>query len=45
MHAHAMAGFFSQLMELEDDRVHELMQRWGLYFRTRPLAEKPHETA
>ena len=30
MHAHAMAGFFRQLMELEDERVEELMQRWGL---------------
>ena len=39
MHAHAMAGFFRQLMELEDDRVHEIMQRWGLYYRSRPLAE------
>ena len=39
MHAHAMAGFFRQLMALEDDRVHEIMQRWGLYYRSRPLAD------
>ena len=32
MHAHAMEGFFRQLMELEDERVEELMQRWGLYY-------------
>ena len=38
LHAHAMAGFFKQLMELEDERVKGLMQRWGLYFRDRPLA-------
>ena len=38
MHAHAMAGFFRELAELEDDRVYELMQRWGLYYRPRPLA-------
>ena len=36
MHAHAMAGFFRQLMELEDERVEELMQRWGLYYRQSP---------
>ena len=38
LHAHALAGFFGQLMDLNDDRVGELMQRWGLYFRRRPLA-------
>jgi len=37
MHAHALAGFFKELMELNDDRLHELMQRWGLYYRSRPL--------
>ena len=36
-HAHALAGFFKELMELNDDRLHELMQRWGLYYRSRPL--------
>ena len=38
LHAHALAGFFSQLMELNDDRVKALMQRWGLYYRSRPLS-------
>ena len=38
MHAHAMAGFFRELADLEDERVYELMQRWGLYYRPRPLA-------
>ena len=37
MHAHALAGFFRELMELDDDRLHQLMQRWGLYFRSRPI--------
>ena len=37
MHAHALAGFFKELMDLNDDRLHELMQRWGLYYRSRPL--------
>ncbi len=38
MHAHALAGFFRQLSELNDPRIKELMQRWGLYYRSRPLA-------
>ena len=37
IHAHALAGFFRELMEQGDDRVHELMQRWGLYYRSRPI--------
>ena len=37
MHAHALAGFFKELMELDDDRLHELMQKWGLYYRARPI--------
>ena len=40
LHAHALAGFFRQLAELEDDRVKALMQRWGLYYRQRPLASQ-----
>ncbi len=40
LHAHALAGFFGQLMELNDGRVKELMQRWGLYYRSRPLASQ-----
>ena len=38
LHAHAMAGFFRQLVELDSTDVKELMQRWGLYYRERPLA-------
>ncbi len=38
MHAHALAGFFRQMSELDDPRIKELMQRWGLYYRPRPLA-------
>ncbi len=40
LHAHAIAGFFKQLVELDDPRVEELMQRWGLYYRERPLATR-----
>ena len=38
-HVHALAGFFRQLVDLDDPRVKEAMQRWGIYFRPRPLAE------
>ncbi len=39
LHAHALAGFFRQLGELDDSRVNDLMQRWGLYYRPRALAK------
>ena len=35
--AHALAGFFRELINLNDDRVAALMQDWGLYFRQLPL--------
>jgi len=38
LHAHALAGFFKELVRLKDPRVKELMQRWGIYFRQRPIA-------
>ena len=46
LHAHALAGFFKQLSALNDVRVKEIMQRWGLYFRERPLAtqDEPSQT-
>ncbi|MBI2856102.1 MAG: hypothetical protein HYX93_04575 [Chloroflexi bacterium] len=37
IHAHALAGFLRELVELGDVRVRDLMQRWGLYYRARPL--------
>ena len=36
--AHALAGFFRDLVGLQDERIKELMQRWGMYFRERPLS-------
>ena len=36
-HAHALAGFLGDLVKLQDPRIHEMMQRWGLYYRSRPL--------
>ena len=35
--AHAMAGFFRELIALNDPRVETLMQQWGLYYRSLPL--------
>ena len=43
IHAHALAGFFRQMSELDDPRIKELMQRWGLYYRPRPLASTEAE--
>ena len=42
LHAHALAGFLSNLTELGNPQVEGLMRKWGLYFR--PLAlEAPGE--
>lgn len=35
--AHALAGFFRELVNLNDGRVASLMQDWGLYYRQLPL--------
>ena len=43
LHAHALAGFFKQLAELDNPQVKDIMQRWGLYFRERPLAPQDEE--
>lgn len=40
--AHALAGLFKQLAGLDDHRVWEIMQRWGVYYRERQLAAQ-HE--
>ena len=37
LQVHALAGFLKELTELNDPRVKDAMQRWGLYFRDRPL--------
>ena len=37
MPGHALAGFFRELLALEDQRVAALMQQWGLYYRSLPL--------
>ncbi len=37
MPAHALAGFFRELVNLKDSRVASLMQDWGIYYRQLPL--------
>lgn len=41
--AHAMAGFLRELVKLNDPRVQGLMQRWGLYYRARPVTPSPQD--
>ena len=35
--AHALAGFFRELVALKHQGVQELMQQWGIYYRQLPL--------
>lgn len=37
--AHVLAGFFKDITALDDARIREAMNRWGLYYRSRPLAD------
>ena len=41
--AHAMAGFLKELVKLGEPRVQGLMQRWGLYYRDRPVTPSLQE--
>jgi hypothetical protein len=34
--AHALAGFFRELVALKHSRVQELMREWGIYYRELP---------
>ena len=36
--AHALAGFFGELVALKHGPVAELMQDWGIYYRQLPIA-------
>ena len=35
--AHALAGFFRELVALNHPSVQNLMQQWGLYYRQLPM--------
>ena len=41
IHAHALDGFFKELTDLSDIRIRDLMQRWGIYYRVKPIDESP----
>ena len=34
--AHALAGFFQELVSLQQPAVQQLMQQWGIYYRQTP---------
>ena len=34
--SHALAGFFRELVALQQPAVRELMQQWGIYYRELP---------
>ena len=42
--AHALAGFFRELIMLKDPRVEDLMYQWGLYYRILPLESDDDDT-
>ena len=41
--AHVLAGFFKEIAALDDARIREAMNNWGLYYRPRPLAAEEPE--
>ena len=45
MPAHALAGCLREIVALEDVRVKEIMQRWGVYFRQLPIESDEEERA
>ena len=36
LHAHSLAGFFTEIMEVDSEEIKKLMHQWGMSFR--PLA-------
>jgi hypothetical protein len=40
MSAHALAGFFRELVALKNPSVEALMQEWGVYFRQLPAGQE-----
>ncbi len=41
--AHALAGFFRELVGLQRPEVSSLMRQWGIYYRQLPLTEASSE--
>ena len=44
VHAHAVAGFLKDLTLSGNLEAKRLMQKWGLYYRERPLMEDSENT-
>ncbi len=42
-HAHVLAGFFRDIAALENAEVRAIMNRWGLFYRERPLDDQPSD--
>ena len=41
--AHALAGFFRELVGLQRPEVSNLMRQWGIYYRQLPLSDASTE--
>ena len=41
--AHALAGFFRELVGLQQPEVSKLMRQWGIYYRQLPLSDASAE--
>ena len=41
--AHALAGFFRELVGLQRPEVRDLMRQWGIYYRQLPQSEDSSE--
>ena len=44
IHAHALAGFFKEMTDLGDERIRTLMQKWGIYYRSRDVITQDPES-
>ena len=42
--AHVLAGFFDEITGMDDARIREAMNRWGLYYRPRSLTNAGPES-
>ena len=43
--AHALAGFFRELVGLQRPEISDLMRQWGIYYRQLPQSEVSTEPA
>ena len=44
IHAHGLAGFFKEMTDLGDERIRTLMQKWGIYYRSRDVITQDPES-